>query len=189
MYVLNIEIKKNMFLGSANATDLRGFYIYVHEKGQFWPGLEMERIGQPNPLYIPVMTELHSSFTVRKKINLATDSTPCVKYSTYSYTSCMKNYVSKTAGCHLDWVDNTTLTNSNQAICVTLDQVLRYQSILTNIRWNLIVVQASKQFTTAKKNFSKLSWTERVQISGCKAKCSYMQYGFYKVSPSIKSYD
>ena len=121
-----------MFLGSANATDLRGFYIYVHEKGQFWPGLEMERIGQPNPLYIPVMTELHSSFTVRKKINLATDSTPCVKYSTYSYTSCMKNYVSKTAGCHLDWVDNTTLTNL--AICVTLDQILRYQTILTNIR-------------------------------------------------------
>ena len=170
-----------MFLGSANVTDLRGFYIYVHEKGQFWPGLEMERIGQPNPLYIPAMTELHSSFIMRKKKNLATDSTPCVKYSTYSYTSCMKNYVSKTAGCHLDWVDITTLTNSNQAICVTLDQILRYQTILTNIRYNSKVVPVSKQFTTAKKNFSKLSWTERVQISGCKAKCSYMQYGFYKV--------
>ena len=75
--------------------------------------------------------------------NLPTDSTPCVTDSNYKYTICMRNYVTRTAGCHLDWVDNTTLTNSNQAICVTLDQVLRYQTILTNIRWK-IVVQASK---------------------------------------------
>ena len=100
-----------MFLGSASTADLRGFSIYVHEKDQFWPGLEMEQIGQPNSLYIPAKTELHSSFTVRKKINLPTDSTPCVTDSNYKYTICMRNYVTRTAGCHLDWVDNTTLTN------------------------------------------------------------------------------
>ena len=128
MYIL----RQNLFLGSASTADLRGFSIYVHEKDQFWPGLEMERIGQPNSLYIPAKTELHSSFTVRKKINLPTDSTPCVTDSNYKYTICMRNYVTRTAGCHLDWVDKTTLTNL--AICVTLDQILRYQTILTNIR-------------------------------------------------------
>ena len=65
----------------------------------------MEQIGQTKSIYIKTKTEVWGSFTVFQKTNVARKSSPCVSDPGYSYTRCMKEYVSSRAGCLLDWVD------------------------------------------------------------------------------------
>ena len=88
---------KSIIPGFANQTyakdHTKGFQIFLHEKGQFWPGLEMERIGQTKSIYIPTKTEVWGTFTATQKINLATQSAPCVMDPSYSYTQCIFKYV------------------------------------------------------------------------------------------------
>ena len=108
----------------------KGFYIFLHEKGQFWPGLDMERIGQSKSIYIPIKTEVWGSFTSVHKTNLYKDSTPCIMDNEYSFTYCMKNYLAATAGCHLDWVETTGHTMGKHNPCVTWEEV-RDTDILT----------------------------------------------------------
>ena len=149
----------------------KGFKIYLHERGQFWPALEMERIGQTKSISIPLRTEVKGTFTMVKKTNLDKQSVPCVKDPNYSFTHCMKQYVATTAGCHLDWDDKGGgLTGDDHALgtCMSPDQVQQYSSVLSSI--------------------SKLSWTQLVNISGCNGKCSYKQYTFEKVCVQYITY-
>ena len=78
------------------ADHTKGFKIYLHEKGEFWPGMEMENIGQTKPIHVPTNTEVRGTFRVVQKINLDKDSDHCVEDTGYSYTKCMKDYVATT---------------------------------------------------------------------------------------------
>ena len=147
-------------LNSSLANDFTSrFELYLHEKGQFWPGLEMERIGQTKSISIPLRTEVWGTFTMVQKTNLDRQTSPCVEDPSYSFTHCMKQYVAKKARCHLDWVD--TSASDDHGTCVTVDQVQQYSNALSTI--------------------SKLSWTQMVNVSGCNGKCSYKQYTYEKV--------
>ena len=141
------------------ADHTKGFKIYLHEKGEFWPGMEMENIGQTKPIYVPTKTEVRGTFKVVQKINLDKESDHCVEDTGYSYTKCMKEYVATTSGCHLDWVEPKYL--GIHFPCVTRDQVLGYQNTLTKI--------------------SKLSWMELVEVTSCHSKCNYREFSFEKV--------
>ena len=162
---------------NSNTNDLtKGFEIYLHEKDQFWPGMEMEHIGQTKSLYIPTKTEVWGSFTAVRKINIAKKSAPCVKDPSYSYTRCMLTHLATTAGCHLDWVSSA----AGQPPCLTWDQVLSYNSALGTVRSAL----SSSFHTTQSNNLlisSKLSWTQMVNVTGCQAKCHYTEFSFNKV--------
>ena len=83
----------------------KGFEIYLHEKNQFWPGLEMRRTGQTDPIFIPTKREMWGTFKVVHKSKHPRQSAPCVEDPDYSFTHCMMEYVANTAGCHLDWVN------------------------------------------------------------------------------------
>ena len=45
----------------------KGFEIFLHEKGQLWPGMDMERIGQTKPVDLPAKTEVWGTFTAVRK--------------------------------------------------------------------------------------------------------------------------
>ena len=162
---------------NSNTNDLtKGFEIYLHEKDQFWPGMEMEHIGQTKSLYIPTKTEVWGSFTAVRKINIAKKSAPCVTDPSYSYTRCMLTHLATTVGCHLDWVSPA----AGQPPCLTWDQVLSYNSALGTVRSAL----SSSFHTTQSNNLlisSKLSWTQMVNVTGCQAKCHYTEFSFNKV--------
>ena len=146
------------------ADHTKGFEIYLHEEGEFWPGMEMENIGQTKSIYVPIKKEVRGTFKVVQKINLDKESDHCVEDTGYSYTKCMKDYVATTSGCHLDWVDSKSSGNSgirDHDPCVTRDQVLRYQNTLSHI--------------------NKLSWMELVKITGCHAQCNIREFSFEKV--------
>ena len=125
-------------LGSAKQSYFKdrtkGFDIYLHEKGQFWPGFEMEAIGQTKVIHIPTKTEVWGTFTASRNINLDKASAPCVGDPDYSYTQCVKNYVASTVGCHLDWVDPASVDEHGP--CATWDQVLSYHATLSTVRSN-----------------------------------------------------
>ena len=98
----------------------------------------MERIGQTKSIYMPTKTEVWGTFTATQKINLATQSAPCVMDPSYSYTKCIFEFVASDAGCHLDWVnlmaENNFNTSPDHSFCATKSQVLRYQTTLTKVR-------------------------------------------------------
>ena len=100
--LINCSGRKNQSFTEDHTT---GFMIYLHERGQFWPGMEMERIGQTKPVFVPTNTEVWGSFSLVKNSNLAKDSLPCEKEPDFSFTLCIKQFVANSAGCHLDWVD------------------------------------------------------------------------------------
>ena len=104
----------------------KGYEVYLHERDQFWPGIEMERIGQTNKMYIPLKTEVWGSFTSVHKTNLYKESTPCIRDNEYSFTYCMKNYLAATAGCHLDWAETKRHTMRKHNPCVTWEEVRDY---------------------------------------------------------------
>ena len=136
----------------------KGFNVYLHEKDQFWPGRDMEYIGQAKPIFIPTSTEIWGNFKIVQKKNLDRESAPCVPLPNYSFTQCMMDYVASTAGCHLSWVTK----GSDGSSCTTWAQVLGYQNTLNNV--------------------SKLPWLELVRVTGCRAKCSYKKFSFGKAS-------
>ena len=144
---------------NSNTNDLtKGFEIYLHEKDQFWPGMEMEHIGQTKSLYIPTKTEVWGSFTAVRKINIAKKPAPCVKDPGYSYTRCMLTHLATTAGCHLDWVTSA----AGQPPCLTWDQVLSYSSALGTVRSALSSsfhnTQSNNLLISSLASFPGLKW-------------------------------
>ena len=69
------------------ADHTKGFEIYLHEEGEFWPGMEMENIGQTKSIYVPIKKEVRGTFKVVQKINLDKESDHCVEDIGYSYTA------------------------------------------------------------------------------------------------------
>ena len=49
----------------------KGFKFYLHERGQFWRGIEMDSIGQTQAILIPTRSEVWGTFRAVKKTNLA----------------------------------------------------------------------------------------------------------------------
>ena len=83
----------------------KGFEIFLHEKGQFWPGLEMEPVGQTKPVYVGAGREVRGSFTAVQRTSLDTAAAPCVAEPGYSLTACMEEHLAARAGCRLDWAE------------------------------------------------------------------------------------
>ena len=142
----------------------KGFDVYLHEKDQFWPGRDMEYIGQTKSIFISTKTELWGNFKTVQRKNLDRAAAPCVTDPSYSLTQCIRGYVATTAECHLNLIDN----GGDRYPCTTWAEVLKYQNTLTNV--------------------SKLSWMELVRITGCSAKCSSRKFIFEKVLSRINKF-
>ena len=110
----------------------KGFEIFLHEKGQFWPGLEMEPVGQTKPVYVGAGREVRGSFTAVQRTSLDTAAAPCVAEAGYSLTACMEEHLAARAGCRLDWAEPDQ--GGDHQPCSTWDQIFRYQTLLTDVR-------------------------------------------------------
>ena len=153
-----------MFLGlpsSSLLTDFtRAYDIYLHERSQFWPGTDMENIGQTEMIEVQLHTEIWGSFTVSliKKLNKVSD--PCEEAEDYSFTECLMEFVVRSTGCYLDW--GQTFSSANYPVCTTLQQIISMEKLLHRI--------------------SKLSWTKLTKITRCYGKCQYKKFTFTQVN-------
>ena len=103
----------------------KGFNIYLHDRGQFWPGLEMGRIGMSTALYLKKNMEWSGSFIMNQKTLINKESIKCEDDPDYSFQQCVFSWVSQTAGCHLDWLYQPPL-NTSTRICSSNQDILRY---------------------------------------------------------------
>ena len=134
---------------------LDGYKVYVHDKGQFWPGSEMERIGLSEIKILPNY-ETEGEFTVVETTNLNRPDAPCSLDVNYSFKSCILQYVQKDAGCSLSWTRNSL--NHVKKDCSTVEEILSYASSL-------------KKTTT-------FGWSSLLEKTGCIPKCTVRKYNF-----------
>ena len=74
---------------------LKGFVVYLHEKGQFWPRPDMNIIGQSKPITIRGRKEIVGQFSITK--------IEMISQPRYSFTKCLNNYIQKQTGCKMEW--------------------------------------------------------------------------------------
>ena len=112
-----------------------GFNIYLHDKGQFWPGLEMARIGLSKELFLPKNTYFEGSFEIRQKTLINKPNQRCSEDPNYSFQDCIFTWVAKAAGCSLDWFSQA---KNNSVPCTLREDIGRYNDALTaalQARW------------------------------------------------------
>lgn len=133
-----------------------GFNIYLHDKGQFWPGLEMARIGLSKELFLPKNTQFEGSFQVRQKTLINKDDSPCSEDPNYSFQSCIFKWVAKDAGCHLDWF--SPVISNGSTPCTRREDIGKYNDALTT------ALQAR--------------WLKLQNMTGCIPKCTVRTFSF-----------
>ena len=137
-----------------------GYKIYLHERNQFWPGADMFRLGQTQRIYLNIKTLLVGDFKLVKRRTLNTAVRPCVEDHSFSFTSCMMEFVARRIGCHLDWVGRYKFPEYPS--CTTLEELTKYGELLEML--------------------ADMSWVRLTRVTGCHAKCQYQEYRFREVN-------
>ena len=104
--------------------------------------------------------ELEGSFELNEKISLHKKDYHCIEDPTYSYKTCILNFIANSSGCHFDWF-NGKLDDKNDnrhPPCSTREQILEYNKHLNDARMS--------------------SWVKLSKESGCHAKCKIRKYSF-----------
>ena len=146
-------------LGDSHSKNLLdGFKIFLHEKGQFWPGLETERIGMSEVISVNTKKDLTGFFTFSETTSLDRPEAPCERDTAYSYRECMLEYVARSTGCYLGWFNKSLISELKK--CSSSEDVLAYGAALN---WALTS-----------------TWSSLVEDTGCLAKCKVRKYSFTK---------
>lgn len=105
-----------IFLGNTetfNSDKDQMYFIYLHERGQFW-------LNPTFPNIVPINLNMWEQKSIRFRAvvhdNFA-DENMCEKDKGFSLNNCMKEFVRKDVGCFVDWhqaVVNTSCQNSTQ---------------------------------------------------------------------------
>ena len=97
------ENKFLAYLGNMEYDVQEGYYIHLHEKGQFWPMTDLEMIGQTERLRIDPKNHFKGYFKVKEITFINKKDKPCEEDPNYSFTACLKEFIQTRAGCHL-WI-------------------------------------------------------------------------------------
>jgi len=136
-----------------------GFYVYLHEKGQFWPSASaMEKLGQPKSLFIPRNTEQECSFTLVERVSLRKSFDGCTDKLDYSFTACVFNYLAERVGCQIPWVYTSLHSPQTVPACRTKKEMFEYDSLLASVE--------------------SLSGIAIANLSGCPVRCTVRQFSF-----------
>ena len=143
-----------------------GYKIYLHERGQFWPGGDMAGLGQTESIYLNINTLSLGQFQLVRRRTLQSGVRPCQEgEENYSFTRCLFQFLAERVGCHLDWAGGHTITN--YPTCRSLADLKIYSQLMEEI--------------------VHYSWLRLTRESGCYRKCQHLQYKFNKVHSAIFS--
>ena len=141
-------------------TDYKDYYIFIHEKDQFWPRSDMFSYGQPEAVELPPDTELDIVFKVAEVSNIHREGKECVEEEHYSLTRCLKNYAEDKSNCHVDYFSD----GDKQKSC-SFENFKKYFDFLVWIKQ------------------SKMS--KVMDETRCYPKCKVLQYTFAYTETSI----
>ena len=133
------------------------YSIYLHEKGQFWPGSELHPLGQSEKIILKENTEISGKFKIHYKDRIRKKDEDCERSETFMFTDCVSRYITTTVGCKADWISASA--DQNMKACSQSTEIQKYKEIMINLK---------------EKTFGQLS-----KITKCFPKCSTTAYSFY----------
>ena len=136
-----------------------GYKIFLHERGQFWPGVDMTGLGQTDSIYLKTKTLTAGNFQLVERRVLNTPARPCQEAESYSFTRCLLEFVAERVGCHLVLVGTQRLPQYPP--CRRLEEIEAYSDLLEEMK--------------------DYSWVRLTRETGCYGKCHYKEYKFHKV--------
>ena len=136
-----------------NTSDGLTRMIFIHDPDYF--------LFSDNPLSLPNNMQmlaprpgrLYYSIVLREHRKLNTPSSPCMEEPDYSFTTCVKEGLSRTVGCRLPW---DSLSDQRRAECTTLEQYQAFAGEYIFLR--------------------DASIREILDRTGCLRPCSYREY-------------
>ena len=134
--------------------------MFLHERGQFWPGDDLTRLGQTDSIYLKTKTRMDGNFQLVERRVLNTPARPCEEDKSYSFTKCVLEFVAGSVGCHLNLAGTHRLPQYPP--CRSLGEIEEYSNLLEEI-----------------KDYSFVKLTRE---TGCYGKCRYKEYKFSKVT-------
>ena len=102
----------NKKLKTVQNNPMREFYVYLHEKGQFWPRPGMNYLGQSEGIKIERGIEISGQFEM-KKMEMIDRKDYCTGSREYSFTKCIQDFISRKTNCRINW----SLGTSEQDLC------------------------------------------------------------------------
>ena len=161
---------------------LHYYYVYLHEKNQFWPISSLEMIGQSERLRINPKEVLGGVFQVREIQYISKRGRPCNQEPSYSFTQCLKNYIRSVARCQLwIWKDD-----QEHPPCLTIDDFQVYKG---EMDW---ILKAKPSDIIAKTRcFPKCKIREFVFTTTSKSKVSEgaAWHGEFQLGVKLSSYE
>jgi hypothetical protein len=97
--------------------------------------------------------KFYFSVSLTEHEELSTPQDPCVEEPTYSFQGCIKENLSRKAGCRMHW---DTISDQTRPVCTTLAQY--------------------EPFAEEYKNLGDSSMRQITERTGCKKPCSYKEY-------------
>ena len=119
----------------------------------------MTRLGQTESIYVKIKTRIDGDFKLIQRRVLNTPARPCQEDESYSFTSCVLQFLAGRVGCHLDLVGTHRLPQHPP--CRSLEEIRGYSDLLEEIK--------------------EYSWVRLTRETGCYGKCQYKEYKFNKV--------
>ena len=143
----------NKKLKTVQNNPMREFYVYLHEKGQFWPRPGMNMIGQSEGIRLGTKMEIIGQFQYGKLEMINKDDT-CTHDKDYSFTRCILNFIERETRCVINWNEPT----SDKDTCSQNIDLRKYKDLF---------------------DFIKLSSSSNLsQVTGCKPKCKQTTYKY-----------
>ena len=136
-----------------NTSDGFSRRIFIHDPDYFV--LNMNPLALPNKML--TLTQLpgrvYYSLAIKEHRKLDTQNDPCVEEPGYSFTTCVKESLSRKTGCRPPW---DTLSDQGRAECTTLQQY--------------------RNFTRVYENIVLASMSVIINKTGCNKPCRYREY-------------
>ena len=114
----------------------------------------MARLGQTESIHLKTKSRLDGNFQLVERRVLNTPARPCEEAESYSFTSCLLEFVAARVGCHLHLVGTHKL--SQYSPCRSLKEIERYSDLLEELK--------------------DYSWVRLTRETGCYGKCHYKEY-------------
>ena len=153
-----------IFFKHIRAGTFLSYSIYLHEKGQFWPGTELQPIGQTEKIILEENMDISCKFKTKFKEKIRRESEKCERDVDYKFTDCISKFIATTVGCTTNWISYNV--GSNLKTCSNSTEIQKFKELMINLK---------------EKPFQQLSKTTK-----CLPKCSVTAYSFNLKKTKIK---
>ena len=163
-----------------NTSDNLTRRIYIHDPEYFLLNSNPQALPITRLTLAPRSGRVFFSFTLTEHRKLDTQNNPCMEDPDYSFTSCVKESVSRKHGCRLPW---DILSDQKRPECSTMQQ---YQAIVRD--FDYLESASSREIFTKTGCIKPCNYREYVMIQGSRESV-LIAYSYFSVDLWMASTD